>query len=183
MKDIEFYITPKGDVMLHTSEGVKQLKVSDREFISGMIKLIGEFYPEALTSLSKVFSKLKPVPGVFEFNIVRRFIKCNWGKYDSILDVDRFGGWNFEEVECPLRGECPVEGIVCKPKFNSKLSERELEVMKLYYDGVQPEEIAEQTCLSVATVRTHKRNAFKRVKVHSLVEFFSYAKKNNLFEN
>jgi DNA-binding CsgD family transcriptional regulator len=183
MKNIEFYITPKGDVMIHSEKGVRQLKVSDRQFISSMMNIIDEFYPQSLTALSKVYEKLKSVPGFYEFHIARRFIKCNFGKYDSILDIDQFGSLNFEEIECPLRGECPVEGIVCKPKFNSKLTDRELDVMQLYYEGIKPEEIAEQTCLSVSTVKTHKRNAFRRVNVHSIAEFFSYAKQHNLFEH
>lgn len=158
------------------------LQFSDREFVSEMIKTIHEFYPEALTALSKVFDKLRFTTAVFEFNIVRRFIKCNWGKFDSVMDIDQFGNLNFEEVECPLRGECSLEGIVCKPKFNSKLSDRELEIMHLFYENVSVENIAEKLCISCETVRTHKRNAFRRVKVHSLPEFFLYAKQNHLFE-
>lgn len=183
MSNMEFYITPKGDIMIHCQDGVRMLQVSDRTFVSGMIKVIQEFYPEALSSLSKVFEKLRFASAIHEFNIVRRFIKCNWGKFDSVMDIDQFGNLNFEEVECPLRGECTLEGIVCKPKFNSKLSERELEIMRLFYASQTLEEIAEKLCLSIETVKTHKRNAFKRVKVHSLPEFFLYAKQNHLFEN
>lgn len=183
MNCVEFYITPKGDIMVHCQDGIRQLQVTDRSFISAIIRIVQEFYPEALTALSKVFEKMRFNSPVYEFNIVRRFIKCNWGKFDSILDIDQFGNLNFEEVECPLRGECHCEGIVCKPKFNSKLSERELEIMNLFYVNVPVEEIAERLCLSTETVRTHKRNAFRRIKVHSLPEFFLYAKQNHLFEN
>ena len=183
MSCTEFYITPKGDIMIHSQDGIRLLKFSDRDFVSNMIKTIHEFYPEALTALSKVFEKLRFTSAVYEFNIVRRFIKCNWGKFDSVMDIDQFGNLNFEEVECPLRGECSLEGIVCKPKFNSKLSDRELDIMNLYYSNKSVEDIAERFCISTETVRTHKRNAFRRVNVHSLPEFFLYAKQHNLFEN
>ncbi len=182
MNCAEFYITPKGDIMIHCQDGVRLLQFSDRAFVSEMIKTIQEFYPEALKALSKVFEKLRFTTAVFEFNIVRRFIKCNWGKFDSVLDIDQFGNLNFEEVECPLRGECQLEGIVCKPKFNSKLSDRELEIMRFFYASLTIEDIAAKLCISTETVKTHKRNAFKRVKVHSLPEFFLYAKQNHLFE-
>jgi DNA-binding NarL/FixJ family response regulator len=182
MNSTEFYITPKGDVMLH-GNSTKQLQFSDRAFVSEMLRTIHEFYPEALAALSNVFEKIRSMPAVYEFNIVRRFIKCSWGKFDSVLDIDQFGNLNFEEVECPLRGECPYEGIVCKPKFNSNLSEREKEVMSLLYRNLNHEEIAEKLFISADTVKTHKRNAFRRVNVHSLAEFFIYAKQNHLFEN
>lgn len=183
MNCTEFYITPKGDIMIHCKDGVRLLQFSEREFISCMLKTIQELYPEALSSLSKVFEKLRFSAAIYEFNIVRRFIKCNWGKFDSIMDIDQFGNLNFEEVECPLRGECSLEGIICKPKFNSKLSDRELEIMNLFYVNVSLEEIADRLCISTETVRTHKRNAFRRINVHSLPEFFIYAKQNHLFEN
>ena len=130
MNNTEFYVTPAGDIMLHADDSTRQLKVSDRKFISSLYKTIEEFYPESLKALSKVFEKLRPLPAIFEFNVVRRFIKCNWGKFDSVIDIDQFGNLNFEEVECPLRGECSLEGIICKPKFNCKLSDREMEIMR-----------------------------------------------------
>lgn len=184
MKPMEFYITPKGDVMVHdTTIGVKQLQFSNRAFVTDMLKTIQEFYPESLVALSKLFQELMHFPALYEFHIVRRFIKCNWGKFDSIMDIDQFGNLNFEEVECPLRGECPLEGVVCKPKFNSNLSDREEDIMRHLYNNESIESIAESLFISAETVRTHKRNAFKRVGVHSLSEFFIYAKKNNLFDH
>nr|WP_319268231.1 helix-turn-helix transcriptional regulator [uncultured Draconibacterium sp.] len=183
MTNIEFYLTPKGDVMLHTSNGVKKLEPSNREFVRWMMDRIEELYPEALKAMSAHYSKLMAFPAQHEFMMVRRFIKCNWGKYDSVMDIDHFSNFNFEEVDCPMRGECPLEDIVCKPKFNSNLSYRELEVMHLYYLGHVTEAIAEKLFISVKTARTHKKNAFQKVGVHSIQEFFSYAKQNNLFEN
>ena len=182
MESIEFYQTPKGGIMIHDLNGARQLKEHDREFIGKMIEKLSEFYPEALADLSKLFEKKRLNIPHFEYRIVLRFIKCNWGKFDSAMDIDQFGNLNFEEVECPLRGECPQEGIVCKPKFNSNLSDREIEVMRCYYDGLTAEQIANKICLSIETVKTHKRNVFKRTNTHTLAEFFLYAKSKNLFD-
>ena len=93
-----------------------------------------------------------------------------------------FGNLNFEEVDCPLRGECPNESIICRPKFNSNLSERELDVMRNMYEGLTAEEISFKLCLSPETVKTHKRNAFKRTNSHSFGEFMRYANANNIFK-
>lgn len=183
MKDIEFYRTPNGGIMIHDKNGTRELKESDRQFISSMIHRIGEFYPKALQSLSRHFDRKRFNVPHFEYCIVSRFIRCNWGRFDSIIDIDEFGNFNFEEVECPLRGECPCEGIICKPKFNSNLSEREKEIMRYYYDGLHAEQIANKICISIETVRTHKRNAFSRTGTHSLSEFILYAKNNNIFND
>ncbi len=181
MKKIEFYITPKGGVMISDSDGTRHFKESDREFVGDMIEKLSEFYPEALAALSKVFEKKRLNIPHYEYRIVLRFIKCNWGKFDSLMDIDQFGNLNFEEVECPLRGECCHEGVICKPKFNSNLSGRELEVMRQYYEKTPVEEIACKLFLSIETVKTHKRNVFRRTSSHTLAEFFLYAKTNNLF--
>lgn len=181
MKNIEFYRTPTGGIMINDSKGTRELKETDRNFISEMIKKIGEFYPEALADLSKTYEcKRFNIPH-FEYTIVSRFIRCNWGTFDSIVDIDQFGYFNFEEVECPLRGECKSENVICRPKFNSKLSFRELEVMRCYYEGCETEEIADRLCISIETVKTHVRNAFKRTSTHSMSEFILYAKNNNIF--
>lgn len=183
MNCTEFYITPKGDIMIHCQDGIRQLQSSDRSFVSAMICMLQNLYPAALSALSKKYEPKKANPANFEFFMVRRFIKCNWGEYDSILDIDQFGNFNFEQVRCPMRGECDCERKICNPEFNSKLTDREIEIMHLFYQNFSTEDIADKLCISCETVRTHRRNAFRRVKVHSLPEFFIYARQNNLFQN
>ncbi|MFA6662047.1 MAG: helix-turn-helix domain-containing protein [Bacilli bacterium] len=181
----EFYITPNGGIMIHDEKGVHELTQKDRQFISEMIIRIGDFYPEALSALSREYECRRFNVPYYEFSIVSRFIRCNWGRYDSIIDIDQFGFFNFEEVDCPLRGcgDCKLDGVVCRPKFNSKLSERELEVMQYYYSNLNAEQISDKMCISAETVRTHKRNVFKRTNTKSLAEFFLYAKNNHLFND
>jgi DNA-binding CsgD family transcriptional regulator len=181
MSNKEFYITPKGGVKITDEHGTHELKPENRGFIIAMIEKIGEFWPLALEAASTAYSKYRHNISYFEFLIVRRFLKCNFGKYDSTLDIDQFGNFHFEEVECPLRGECSHEGVICKPKFNSKLSEREIEIMQLLYEGCIDESIAEKLSISIETIKTHKRNAFRRTGVHSLSEFFLYVKNNKIF--
>ena len=64
--------------------------------------------------------------------MVRRFCKCNFGELDNTSrDIDKKGGFNFERVKCPMRGECKYEGIICNPQFNSRISDAEMRVMRL----------------------------------------------------
>jgi DNA-binding NarL/FixJ family response regulator len=55
--------------------------------------------------------------------------------------------------------------------------------MRLFYESVPEEEIAEQLFISVFTVRRHKHNALERLGVHSLSEFISYASQHRLFDD
>lgn len=185
MKNLEFYITPTGSIMIHDDNGTHTLTQKDREFITKMIAKIEDYYPEALAALTKEYDCRRHNVPFYEFSIVSRFIRCNWSNFDSIVDIDQFGHFNFEEVSCPLRGcgDCKLDGIVCKPKFNSNLSDREREVMKYYYQGKHAETIADKLCISVETVRTHKRNAFRRTDTNALAEFILYAKNHNLFND
>jgi len=92
------------------------------------------------------------------------------------------GNHHFEMVKCPLMAECPYYRIICQPRYESNLSEREKEVMKLYYQHVSTDEIARRLFLSIHTVNNHRRNALQRLGLHSLEEFIGYAHKNKLFE-
>lgn len=95
-----------------------------------------------------------------------------------MIDVDENWNFNFEFVGCPLRGD----KVICAPKFNSKLSDRQIEVMRMLYDGKNDSEIAEKLFISLNTVNNHRKNSFRKVGVHSMAEFMRYAMTNNLFK-
>lgn len=190
MTNMEFYTTPSGDVTIEGESGPKLLDEKDRKFVSAFLAKIQDLWPWSLQPLFKKFEKLKFNVPLYEFRVIKHWIKCNLGNYDSVLDIDQLGNLHLEIVVCPLRGgDCLMEGDhntenrVCKPKFNSKLSDRELEVMKLLYENNSMEQISDTLYISTETAKTHKRNAFRRINVHSLPEFFTYARNNKLFEN
>lgn len=182
MREVEFYMTPQGEVMLR-QEGLPehQLKEQDRLFIQSFIAVLEEFYPEAFEMLKKEYIKSEKNRAYYEFLIVRRFIKCNFGNYDNMLDVDSNWNFKFEFVSCPLRGECKAQGVICGAKFNSKLSDRQLDVMHLCVEGKTDEEIAGDLYITIDTVKNHRKNSFKKTGIHSMAEFIRYAHKNNIF--
>lgn len=182
MKSIEFYITPKGDVMVSKESGVtKTLSQSDNDLLNKLEETISEFYPEAYEALCAQYKDCSKNPPYHRFLIVRRFIKCNWGEYDRTLDIDHLGRMNFEFVNCPLRGECKYDQVICCPKFNTALSPREKQVMELVYDGLSDDQIASQLFISLNTVNNHRKNSFKKTEVHTIGDFIIYAKDNNIF--
>lgn len=181
MKDTEFYTTPEGDVMIRESNSLRALAETDRNFISDMIRTIREFYPDAFDALCKEYVKSQINREYYEFLIVRRFIKCNFGEYDNKLDIAEGGSFNFEFVGCPLRGECKYDRCICQPRFNSSLSKRELEVMKMIYERYSIEEIADRLFISIETVKNHRKNSLRRLGLHTTADFMDYANKNHLF--
>lgn len=182
MRPIEFYTTPEGEVTLREAGmAERQLKESDTEFVQSFLSVLREFYPDAYTALMELYSKSAANKQYRDYMAVRRFIKCNFGVYDNTIDVDANWGFNFEFVSCPLRGECKWDGVLCQPRFNSTLSNRQLEVMELCYNGVSDEEIAERLFISLQTIKYHKKVVYRKLGLHNMAEFIKYAATNNLF--
>ncbi len=55
------------------------------------------------------------------------------------------------------------------------LTRREREVLKLLAEGKKSQEIADTLYLSIHTVRTHRNNIMKKLKLHSLADLVKYA--------
>lgn len=184
MEGLEFYVI-NDELWFHTDDGqTAKLEEGMTDVIQKMIDMIREFYPEAYKALAKHYEKSSANVPYYLYLIVRRFCKCNFGKLDTTkTDIDRQGRFHFEKVDCPLRGECFMQGTVCMPRFNSKLSKTELEVMKLYYDGMEIEEIARRLFKSPETIKSHRKNVYLRLGIHDKAEFVKYADKNEIFRD
>lgn len=176
MECIEFYKTPEGDVMYkHAGDPVKELVQQDRDMISALIDLVRTRYPKAFKGLSELYTVSEPNRFLFEFKIVSRFIRCNVGEYDSMhMDIDADGFFHFEEVGCPLRGECRYEGVICKPKMETKLTSREEEILGYIARGLQSQEIADELCISPLTVNRHRENIKAKLNARSIAQLVSW---------
>ena len=182
MEGMEFY-TIDGEVWYITSEGRNErLDEGNEEVITMLIDRMMECYPDAYEALSEYYSKQAMNVSLYRFLIARRFCKCNFGKLDTAeIDCKAIQSFSFEKVQCPLRGECPFEGKVCMPKFNTALSKKELEVMRLIYEGCSNEQVADRLYLSPFTVKNHIKSVYSKLGIHEKSEFIQYANKNSLF--
>ena len=63
-----------------------------------------------------------------------------------------------------------------------KLTDRELEVLKLVAQGLTNREIADQLYISENTVKNHVRNILEKLHLHSRMEAVLYAVREKLFE-
>ena len=179
---LEFYIYDN-ELWCNYGDGRNEaVTENDTELVHYLLELIREHYPTAYKALSREYQKSSSNVRYYQYLIVRRFCKCNFGKLDSTrFDVCHTGEFNFEKVECPLRGECRHEGVICCPVFNSSISDAEMRVMRLVYDGVSKDEIAEQLYLSPHTVKNHIKSVYCKLGIHEKSEFIQYANKNHLF--
>ncbi|MDR3023031.1 LuxR C-terminal-related transcriptional regulator [Chryseobacterium sp.] len=57
---------------------------------------------------------------------------------------------------------------------------REIEIIRLYLQGMKIEEIAEQLCVSPSTIKFHRSKLFERIGVKNIIEAISYVITNNL---
>lgn len=182
MEAIEFY-TLDDELWYRTAEGTNtRLTENDTELIQKLLLDISERYPEAYKALQKEYQKSAANVRYYQFLMVRRFCKCNFGKFDT-AKTDVCGNFNFEKVDCPLRGECKYECVICNPKFNANLSVAELRVMKLVYEGLGKDEISERLFISPNTIKNHVRSVYAKLGIHEKSEFVKYVKENDLFNN
>lgn len=162
---VEFF-NLDGHVFYRKNNGeAKLLTQSDREAVCFMLENMRRYFPEAVYRLEEWAAESRTNRMFYEFRIVDRFIRCNFGEADNLTpDVDR-GVFHFEEVKCPLRKICKDEGVICKPKLNSELSAEERKVVKLYAKGYLPGEIAEELGKAEKTCKQQIWSACRRLKL------------------
>ncbi len=182
MEGLEFYLY-ESELWCKSEDGRNwAVTENDTELIQQVLSMVREQFPEAYHALEQVYKKSAGNPRYYQFLMFRRFIKCNFGKLDSTsIDITKCGSFCFEKVDCPLRGECAFENVICSPKFNSTLSRQELRVMKLMYEGKNKEEISSELYISPNTVKNHIKSVYTKLGIHEKSEFIQYANKNHLF--
>ena len=184
MRNVEFYIYEDELWCLRPDGSNDRVTERDSSLVKDALDVIRECYPDAYKALMECYKKSSGNIPYFQFLMVNRFCKCNFGNLDSTKkDIDACGRFCFERVGCPMRGECKHENVICNPKFNSRLSDAELRVMKLVYEGCTNEEIADRLYLSPHTVKNHIKSVYAKLSIHEKSEFIRYANNNNLFKD
>lgn len=183
MNGIEFFQQGENVLYKTDDDDPKVMVKGDRWIVKLVMSLLKERYPKALACLEKEYEGLRGDAWNYEFRMVRRFVKCNFGRIDPIMDLDGVGGIHFEYVSCPLRGECRAEGVICSPEVENPLSEREREVMRLVaIEGLDAEKVAERLYISPFTVKKHMSNAYEKAGVSSEADFVRWATRWGIFD-
>lgn len=180
-KQVEFFVSLQGEVCFYGHDGkVLSYSTEHPEIINHMAELISRLYPEAYKYLAGLYAKSKPNKLYFKFLISDRFIRCNLGSNDTLcFDVDGTI-LHLEKVDCPLRGICPRENIVCLPKLKTPFFPKELEVAKYFAQGYVAREIAEILGKSKNTVSAQLRKMTKRLGLQSTRDIIKVVHQLNL---
>ncbi len=178
IKGIEFFFSPDGsETSIRQNGKYRDLLPSESEVIKALDFGFETRFPEAHKAATELYNHLPN----YKYLRVLRLVKCNWGNSDDTLDIDYEGNWNFEKVHCPLRnGFCPYEDIICNPKEDLGLTERELEVVRLITKS--DNEIATILCRSKFTIQNHIMNIKRKLNLNSKGEILDYAHKHNILK-
>ena len=164
---MEWMNLDNGDVGYIANNELHVLRVGE-EAVEQIFNKIEKEYPKAFDALCREYQLSMGNLPFFRYKVVKRFLKCNMGEYDSTHEDMRKDEWNLEVVKCPMRGECKLEGVVCKPTRFSGLSRREEEVLFLAAEGKTSHEIAEALFLAEATVNHHVSNILRKVDAKNM---------------
>jgi len=177
IQEHEFFSSADGvDVMVQKNGQCKPLTKEDVELVHFLYQNIKENYPEAFRALTDIYGN----SALYKFMMVRRFGKCNFSIYDNRPDIRTDGLFNLEFVPCPLRGECKWENTICLPKFNTALSDREMQVLKLICENLEDSQIADKLFISIHTANNHRRSIERKLGVNNKLGILKYAKENSI---
>lgn len=175
MEAVEFFLI-NGQTCIRRNGVSRPLTPKDRDAVEFMLRNMEQCFPATVNRLREWAAESMANKRFFEYRMVDRFIRCNFGEADFLYpDVDN-GMFHFEEVKCPLRGICKDEGVICKPKFQVPLPEEEGKAASLYSRGLTANEIAKIMSKSVKTIKNQLGNAAKRLglsRTRDLIKIFS----------
>ena len=175
MEQVEFFII-NGQTCIRHNGISKPLTQSDRKEVTFMLEKIKRHFPKAFDRLAEWASESAMNMPWFEYRIVDRFIRCNFGEADFLYSDIEDGMFHFEEVKCPLRGICKDENVICKPQFKMPVSKEEGRAAVLYSKGLTANELAAKLGKGVKTVKNQLGNAAKRLglsRTRDLIKIFS----------
>ena len=113
---------------------------------------------------------------------VKGFIVKNAGINElkqAIIEVTNGGSWFSNEL---LQNVIYSMNKKTKDEHKIKLTDRELEVLKLVCKGLTAEKIAEELNLSFDTIRTYRANLLSKTECNNTAALVLYAIKNKLIE-
>jgi len=136
-------------------------------------RILKKDFPNIKIIILTMYAQRSFVEEIVKIGIDGCLLKNNTGKelIDAVLRVmsgkqyyDRLSTFNSDEEEVT----------------QYKLSDRELDVIRLMAEGLTSSEIAEKLFLSDHTIKTHRKNILKKLNVSNSSQAVQYALKNEL---
>ncbi len=86
-------------------------------------------------------------------------------------------------IELLLSGsnESNIDAVISKVNCDPiRLSDREIEIVRLVAEGYAAKQVADQLCLSIHTVNTHRKNIMAKLNVNNTAGLVMYAIRENI---
>lgn len=114
--------------------------------------------------------------------MLKQYIICTQGGWDSIPDLTTDGAICPEYWDCGRHGECKSEGKVCKlPKGpGGSLGHRETQVVYYVAHGLPDKLIADKMGITINTVKTHLGRIRSKLHAYNRIDIMRFAIKYNL---
>lgn len=132
-----------------------------------ILDAISEVLAQDFKAAAVIKSGALPVKG----SALEVFTRCRLGGLDFTPDVQvsdcatQITIQNGEYWDCPMRGKCAGEGIVCRmPEYNGeRLSIIEVQIMKELHTVDTNEAIAERLGIPMGTYHFHKKHLYRKL--------------------
>lgn len=107
-----------------------------------------------------------------EIKRLEQFAKCRFGGLDYQADIKDGQLQDGEYWECPKRGKCKSEGILCKlPTYNGqRLEMSEIKLLQLTATNKINEVIAEELNLPLGSLHKFKKAVYKKLRIQTKQE-------------
>lgn len=117
-----------------------------------------------------------------EMKRIEQFAKCRLGGLDFAPDIENGTLQDGEFWNCPNRGTCPHEGILCKlPIVNGKrLEKKEVQILQLTSTEMTNDVIAETLDVSLGLLHKLKKNMYAALRIQTKQEGTLLAKFFNI---
>lgn len=134
---------------------VKRLDQWDNEDIQFFDERISQLRPRAYKRLCDEYG----YGPQFAYYRVYQFAACNFSSRDGHADIDSDYNIIVERVPCPIRHKCTLGYCT---NYNA-LSEREIDIVKLFARGSDEHSIAISLFIAPSTVHNHMTNIYHKL--------------------
>lgn len=127
---------------------------------------------DALLKLPNVLKILTEWHPNSEMKRLEQFTKCRYGGLDFKPDIENLELGAPEYWDCPFRGKCKGEGVVCKQLMynNQILTPTDIKAIRLLSTSNTNEVIAEALEMPMGTFNQFKKDLYKKLNVQTKQE-------------
>ena len=113
---------------------------------------------------------------------LEQFVKCRFGGLDYEADISSGSLQDGEWWDCPIRGKCPSEGVLCKSvTYNGeKLDGTDISLAKLLATNYTNDVIATEMNLPLGSLHLAKKKLYRKLGVQTKQESTRIAQRLNI---